>query len=74
MFHIYGLTTLTLYQMRMGCQIVTLPKFTPELYINMLRNDKPHVLYVVPPIGKFLHLLFSAYAIIKLSFVTYQMH
>lgn len=52
MFHIYGLTCLCMYQLRLGCQIVTLPKFTPELMIHTLRNEKPSVLYVAPPIGK----------------------
>lgn len=41
-----------MYQLRMGCQIVTLPKFTPDLMINSLRNEKASVLYVAPPIGK----------------------
>ncbi|KAJ8913435.1 hypothetical protein NQ315_017179 [Exocentrus adspersus] len=54
LFHIYGLTILCLYQLRLGCKIVTLPKFTPELYIGALRKHKSEVLYLAPPIAIFL--------------------
>ncbi|KAJ8931046.1 hypothetical protein NQ314_016074 [Rhamnusium bicolor] len=36
---------------RLGCKVVTLPQFSPELYIATLSKEKPDVLYVVPPIG-----------------------
>lgn len=52
LFHIYGLTVNCMYHLRLGCQSITIPKFTPDLYINLLRNEKPDVLYVAPPIGK----------------------
>lgn len=54
MFHIYGLVILSMFHMRIGAKIVTLPKFTPEFYINSLRNYRPNVLYVAPPIALFI--------------------
>ncbi|KAJ8944987.1 hypothetical protein NQ318_010189 [Aromia moschata] len=51
LFHIYGLTILSWYQLRLGCKVVTLPKFTPELYIDTIRKQKPDVLYLAPPLG-----------------------
>lgn len=35
-----------------GAKIVTLPFFSPELYIKSLVAYKPTALYVVPPMGK----------------------
>lgn len=52
MFHIYGLTVEIMYKLRLGSLTVALPKFTPDLYINTLKKEKPDVLYVAPPIGK----------------------
>ncbi|XP_072396015.1 uncharacterized protein [Diabrotica undecimpunctata] len=54
MFHIYGLTILSMFQIKLGVKIVTLPKFTPELYIGTLKKYKPNVLYLAPPIAIFL--------------------
>ncbi|CAH1108543.1 unnamed protein product, partial [Psylliodes chrysocephalus] len=53
-FHIYGFTVLCIFQLRIGAKIVTLPKFTPELYIDSLKKHKPHMLYLAPPIAIFL--------------------
>lgn len=52
MFHIYGLTVVTLESMLYGCKVVTLPRFTPESYISMLRRHLPHILFVAPPLGR----------------------
>lgn len=49
-FHIYGFT-LTLSLMIDGIKAVTLPKFTPDGYMNCLKDYRPHVLLLVPPIG-----------------------
>ncbi|XP_018580201.1 4-coumarate--CoA ligase 1 isoform X2 [Anoplophora glabripennis] len=54
LFHIYGLTILCMYQLRLGCKIITLPKFTPDLYIGTLKKHKPELLYLAPPIAIFL--------------------
>jgi 4-coumarate--CoA ligase len=52
MFHIYGFTVNTLFILTKGTKLVTLPKFTPEDYVAVLRNHKPHILFLVPPIGE----------------------
>lgn len=54
MFHIYGLTSITLNAASAGSKLVTLPKFTPELYVSMLKKQHPHLLYVAPPLAIFL--------------------
>jgi 4-coumarate--CoA ligase len=54
MFHIYGFTVNTLFILTKGTKLVTLPKFTPEDYVAVLRNHKPHILFLVPPIVLFL--------------------
>lgn len=69
MFHIYGLTCLCLYQLRLGCQILTFPKFTPDLLVRTLKDENPTVLYVAPPIGKILHYTFSAYSDLNESII-----
>ncbi|GJQ65043.1 hypothetical protein Trydic_g7197 [Trypoxylus dichotomus] len=54
LFHIYGFT-LTLSMMRDGTRAVTLPKFTPDGYINALKDYRPELLMLVPPIVIFLY-------------------
>ncbi|XP_063927734.1 uncharacterized protein LOC135140922 [Zophobas morio] len=54
MFHIYGFTVNTMFILTKGTKLVTLPKFTPEDYVRVLRNHKPNILFVVPPIVLFL--------------------
>lgn len=51
-FHIYGLSSLCLCQLTFGCQTVTVPKFTPEVFINVLKSNKPDILFLAPPLGK----------------------
>lgn len=36
----------------MGAKIVTLPKFSPDTFLNAQAKYKGNVLFVVPPIGK----------------------
>lgn len=52
-FHIYGLTVTLISKLAHGCKIVTIPKFTPELYLSVLEKHSASVLYLVPPISKF---------------------
>ncbi|KAJ3657495.1 hypothetical protein Zmor_009291 [Zophobas morio] len=54
MFHVYGCSVNSLLVLTKGAKIVTLPKFTPEDYVSVLRTHKPHVLFLVPPIVLFL--------------------
>lgn len=49
-YHIYGLTMLLLKGLSYGCKLVTLPKLESESFLNILKNHKATLLYVVPPI------------------------
>lgn len=53
-FHIYGLTGTLISKLAYGCKIIALPKFTPELYLGALEKNASSVLYLVPPISKYL--------------------
>lgn len=53
-FHIYGLTACLISKLAHGAKLVTLPKFTPELYLGALDKFKTSVAYLVPPISEFL--------------------
>ncbi|KRT79568.1 AMP-binding protein [Oryctes borbonicus] len=55
MFHIYGFTTTVFYAMKGGTKLITLPKFTPESYLDTIVRHKPNVLMLVPPIVIFLY-------------------
>lgn len=55
-FHIYGLTVTLLSKLAQGCKLITLPKFSPDTYLNALENYKGSLLHLVPPISKFLKL------------------
>lgn len=52
-FHIYGFTVCLMSKLAHGAKLVTLPKFTPELYLNALDKYPASVLYLVPPISKY---------------------
>lgn len=49
-FHIYGLMIMC-WSFSCGAKLITLPSFTPEKYISVLKKEKPSVLMIVPPIG-----------------------
>ncbi|KAL0119141.1 hypothetical protein PUN28_009623 [Cardiocondyla obscurior] len=53
-FHIYGMNGLVFPRLSCGNKVVTLPKFTPETFVNVLEKSKPTALYVVPPLVLFL--------------------
>ncbi|RZC35995.1 AMP-binding domain containing protein [Asbolus verrucosus] len=52
MFHIFGFHFGNLITLTHGAKAVTLPKFTSDDYVSVLRNHKPHVLFLVPPMEK----------------------
>ncbi|XP_022918342.2 uncharacterized protein [Onthophagus taurus] len=54
-YHIYGFTLQTLALLMKGCKIVTLSKFTPELYLKSIVNHKANILMVAPPVVMFLN-------------------
>ncbi|XP_025196142.1 probable 4-coumarate--CoA ligase 3 [Melanaphis sacchari] len=49
-YHIYGLTMILLRGLSYGCKLVTLPKLESQSFLNILKNHKATLLYVVPPI------------------------
>ncbi|XP_055375419.1 uncharacterized protein LOC129608084 [Condylostylus longicornis] len=49
-FHIYGLTVCMISKLYLGCQLVTIPKFTPEDLLKSLVVYKGTMLNLVPPI------------------------
>uniref|UniRef100_V5GTJ7 Luciferin 4-monooxygenase n=1 Tax=Anoplophora glabripennis TaxID=217634 RepID=V5GTJ7_ANOGL len=56
MFHIYGLTVTMFAALNSGCRTITLSKFTPDLYISVLKNYKTSIIYAAPPLVLFLTL------------------
>ncbi|XP_013184562.2 uncharacterized protein LOC106130295 [Amyelois transitella] len=53
-FHIFGFNVQMLNQLYLGCKIVTLPFFKPEVYIKTIATYKTDALFLVPPIAVFL--------------------
>ncbi|XP_014486259.1 PREDICTED: probable 4-coumarate--CoA ligase 3 [Dinoponera quadriceps] len=53
-FHIYGLNAMMLPRLSKGNKLVTIPKFVPDTYLNILEKSKATLLYCVPPIILFL--------------------
>jgi len=39
-FHIYGLNAVGLLNLAFGSKIVTIPKFLPELFVNVIEKSK----------------------------------
>jgi len=71
MFHIYGLTVITLYGLAFGMSVVTLPRFEPEMFLKTLRDHRVTRLHTVPPVLQFLatHSLVDAYDLSALTWV-----
>ncbi|XP_026332499.1 4-coumarate--CoA ligase 1-like isoform X2 [Hyposmocoma kahamanoa] len=53
-FHIFGFNALMLNQMHLGCKLVTMPYFKPDLFLQTIVSHKAHVLFIVPPMAIFL--------------------
>lgn len=53
-FHIYGLLVSMLLTISNGCKHITMPKFDPKLYIDVLAKYRPHCLFVAPPLMIFM--------------------
>lgn len=51
-FHIYGLVCSLVSKLQHGCKLITLPRFMPETYLNVLEKYPSTLLYLAPPIGK----------------------
>ncbi|CAH1114450.1 unnamed protein product [Psylliodes chrysocephalus] len=54
MYHIYGFMMLQLNCLTTGMRLLSFPKFTPQLFISVLRNYNISMMYIVPPIVLFL--------------------
>lgn len=52
-FHIYGLTATLLSKLSMGSKLITLPKFSPDTFLNVLAKNSCTLLYLVPPMSEF---------------------
>lgn len=53
-FHIFGMNGLMLPRLTNGTRIITLPRFVPETFLDILATRKPTFLYLVPPVLLFL--------------------
>ncbi|XP_059062874.1 uncharacterized protein LOC131855605 [Achroia grisella] len=53
-FHVYGLSVVTLQNLAAGLRIVTLPKFQPDAFLDSLIEFKINILYLAPPMVLFL--------------------
>jgi 4-coumarate--CoA ligase len=51
-FHIYGFTMISMHGFMRGAKLITLPKFSPQLYSECLLKNPCNVLYIVPPLCK----------------------
>lgn len=69
-FHIFGLNSLTLPRLAAGTQLVTVPKFVPELFLKVLATHKITGIYMVPP----LLLFFNASPYVKKELLQHLHH
>ncbi|XP_012538740.2 4-coumarate--CoA ligase 1 [Monomorium pharaonis] len=53
-FHIYGMNGMVFPRLAFGGKVVTIPKFEPQIFLNILEKSKATVLFCVPPIVLFL--------------------
>uniref|UniRef100_A0A1Y1N410 AMP-dependent synthetase/ligase domain-containing protein n=1 Tax=Photinus pyralis TaxID=7054 RepID=A0A1Y1N410_PHOPY len=54
MYHIYGMTMIMLQGLLRGCKLVTVPKLTSTMLVNVLDNFRTTALFIVPPIVEML--------------------
>ena len=53
MFHVFGLVHTSLPTLRAGGQVITIPKFEPNLFAATLEKFRPTFLHLVPPLAAF---------------------
>ncbi|XP_046468713.1 uncharacterized protein [Neodiprion pinetum] len=53
-FHIYGMNAVMLPNLKLGVQLITLPKFTPQGFIDVFEQNKVTCFFLVPPLLLFL--------------------
>ena len=54
LYHIYGLSDVVTGGLHHGAKLVLLPSFSPSHYVASVREHKPTVLHLVPPLVSFL--------------------
>ncbi|XP_066158712.1 uncharacterized protein pdgy [Euwallacea fornicatus] len=54
MFHIYGFTICTMKLLTQGAKVVTMPRFQPETFIDVLKNYPISIIFAAPPLILFL--------------------
>jgi acyl-CoA synthetase (AMP-forming)/AMP-acid ligase II len=71
MFHIFGLTVITLCGLAAGVKIVTVPRFEPEPFLKAIQTFRVQRLGVVPPVLQFLalHPLVDAFDLSSLEII-----
>ncbi|CAL1685815.1 unnamed protein product [Lasius platythorax] len=62
-FHIYGLSGVALSRLAFGAKMVSIPKFIPETFLDVMQKCKATSLFCVPPIILFL----SASPLVKMQ-------
>lgn len=50
-FHIYGMATVTLAMLSGGCKLITIPKFGTNELLQILKQYRPTVMNMAPPIS-----------------------
>lgn len=53
-FHIFGMNGVMLPRLAAGWKLVTLPRFIPETFLDVMAKQKPTFLFCAPPIVMFL--------------------
>jgi len=53
-FHIYGMVLLMELAVWSGAKVVTVPKFVPDVYLNLLKQHNVTIAHVAPPLISFL--------------------
>ncbi|KAK2183595.1 hypothetical protein NP493_305g00010 [Ridgeia piscesae] len=53
-FHIYGQTCIALAGLKSGVSLVSMPQFSPELFVKIVKEYKVTKLHIAPPIMLFL--------------------
>lgn len=49
-YHCYALNLVLLSKLALGCKLITIPKYEPNQYLQIIREQKATFLTVVPPI------------------------
>ncbi len=71
-YHIYGMTVLMGMALHSGATVVTMPRFDPEQFLQILQDHRVTMAFLVPPIILLLakHPLVDAYDLSRLRHIT----